>query len=440
MGRLQRILEWEISMARKNVVNSLPDIVKGYMDIEIKGTGSDVVTEVTVMLPASKSLSARALLISEMASCREMVAGEAQCDDTAALGGGLGMTRGTVNVGAAGTAMRFLTAYYAATAGTTILIDGSERMRQRPIAPLVDALRQAGAAVEYAGREGYPPLAISGRQLAPINVTMRGDVSSQFVSAMMMIAPRCGGGTLRLTTPLTSRPYVDMTAAVMEHFGARVTVHDDRIVISPNAYRPAPMVIEADWSAASYWYALTAVLPGLTVRLPGLTRDSLQGDRRVVDIMRHLGVATEVNDSVVTLTHREPQLCCSCPHAFYADLADVPDLAQTIVVTLCLLERAFRVTGLHTLRVKETDRIDALRRELAKFGYALQTGTDSIAWHGQRCPAERLPHIDTHDDHRMAMAMAVAAIVRGGAVIEHAEVVTKSYPDFWRHLAEIQPK
>lgn len=407
------------------------------MDIRIERVADGRERVATVLLPASKSLSARALLVASMAGCPQLVDGAADCDDTDALRRGLATSNGVVNVGAAGTAMRFLAAYYAATPGTNVTLDGTARMRQRPVAPLVDALLQAGADVTWGGEEDFPPLVIKGRRLQPFDVAMRGDVSSQFVSAMMMIAPLCGGGTIRLTTPLTSLPYVEMTAAVMERYGARVEVASDRVTVAGDPYRAAAMAIEADWSAASYWYALTAVVPGLTVRLPGLTTDSLQGDSRIAAIMRDLGVATDIEGGAVTLRHRRPPLCCSCPHSFYADLTDVPDLAQTVVVTLCLLERAFRITGLHTLRVKETDRLEALRTELARFGYMLRTTTDSIEWHGQRCPAERLPRIDTHDDHRMAMAMAVAAVAHGPAVIERAEVVTKSYPDFWRHLAEV---
>lgn len=407
------------------------------MDIIIGAAPQCRERTLTVMLPSSKSLSARALLIARLAGCADLVTGAAVCDDTAALERALNASHGTVDVGAAGTAMRFLTAHFAAMPGADVFLDGSPRMRQRPVAPLVDALRQAGATIDYTGTQGCPPLKIAGRRLEPFDVTMRGDVSSQFVSAMMMIAPSCGGGVIRLSSQLTSRPYVEMTAGVMSHFGARVTVGTDAITVGATPYRPAAISIEADWSAASYWYALTAVTPGLTVRLPRLTLESMQGDCRIAAIMRQLGVATSDDNGTLTLSRQAPPLRCACPHAFYADMADVPDLAQTVVVTLCLLERAFRITGLHTLRVKETDRIAAMRDEMARFGYDLQTGDDHIAWHGQRCTPDDKPCVDTHDDHRMAMAMAIAAMARGGATIRHAEVVSKSYPSFWQDLDQI---
>lgn len=396
--------------------------------------GARDVRELTVLLPSSKSLSARALLISALTEGGTMPIGIARCDDTDALRRGLEVTSGTIDVGAAGTAMRFLTAFHAVSERHDVVIDGTERMRQRPIGVLVDALRSAGCSVDYLGVEGFPPVRVKGRKLSGIDVAMRGDVSSQYVSAMMMIAPCCGGGTLRLTTTLTSRPYVEMTAALMRHYGAEVTVADDAISVGTAMYTPREYAIEPDWSAAGYWLAVAALMPGMRVTLPGLSTCSLQGDARLVQVMSSLGVTTSDNGTMVVAEHSNaPQ--CACPLAI--DLADMPDAAQTIVVTACLLGRRFNITGLGTLRIKETDRLQALCDELRKVGYILHATTDSISWDGARSEPLTTAVIDTYKDHRMAMSMSLAGLRRRGIVITDAGVVSKSYPDYWDEFARV---
>ena len=388
-----------------------------------------------VQLPLSKSLSNRTLLIAalqgdDVAQWRDAVA---QCDDTAAMLNALLSREATVNVGPAGTAMRFLTAYFAAQPGRHVVIDGSERMRQRPIAPLVDALRQAGASISYLERTGFPPLAIEGKALrttAPVEID--GSVSSQFTSALLMLAPCVGGMTLRLKGDVASRPYIDMTLRLMEQCGAVVHRHGDHeIVVEEGQYYIEPRPVEADWSAASYWLAWQALLPQSSIVLTGLDNDSLQGDRRALDLVHRLGVDAQWRNGDLELScTRKVKLA-----RFEEDFSPTPDLAQTFAVLLCLRGIPFTLTGLSTLRIKETDRIAALQTELAKLGYTLHAGNDYLEWNGAFTPKCRCVAIDTHDDHRMAMAMSLAAARFDGVIINDPGVVTKSYPLYWNQLS-----
>ena len=372
---------------------------------------------VDVNLPASKSISNRALTIAAMTDgCS--IGNIADCDDTNAMRRALltQSAQANVNIGAAGTAMRFLTAYFASQPWRSVLLDGTPRMRKRPIGELVEALRLCGADIDYYASEGYPPLWIEGRHLkADAPLRMRGNVSSQYVSAMMMVAPMMKGGlTIEIESGLTSRPYVEMTAALMRHFGAEVTVGESAIVIEGKPYSPSSLTVESDWSAASYWYEIKALCPDLDIRLNGLQSDSLQGDSRV-----DLGFCDADRDATLNI-----------------DLSSQPDIAQTIVVTACLTGRPFRIGGLHTLRIKETDRLEALRAQLAQLGFNIEIADDSIlSWDGTAGEAAAYPRILTYDDHRMAMAFAPAAIRFPSLTVLDAGVVSKSYPDYWRHLA-----
>lgn len=389
-----------------------------------------------VRLPLSKSLSNRALLIAalcpELGATRPVVA---ECDDTAAMTAALGDDTSThINVGAAGTAMRFLTAYFATREGRTVTLDGSARMRQRPIAPLVEALRQLGANIEYVGEEGFPPLRIKGENLQRgATIALNGSVSSQFVSALLMIAPSIGGMALRLTNPPVSRPYIDMTLAMMNECGASARWNGQQeIVVENKPYHHAPDHIEADWSAASYWFALQCLLPKSSIVLEGLHRDSLQGDSRVMALMDRLGVVANFDGDIVTL---------SCPKKvkiarFSNDFSDTPDLAPTFAVLLCLKGIPYRLDGLATLRLKETDRIAALQAELRKLGYRLEAGDDYLSWDGNHTITCYCAPLDTYDDHRLAMALSLTATRFPGVALHDANVVNKSYPDYWQHLQE----
>lgn len=387
-----------------------------------------------ITLPTSKSISNRALLIAALCDNKPTVVGPALCDDTAVMVEALSRQGGTINVGAAGTAMRFLTAYFATREGVTVTLDGVERMRQRPIGILVDALRSLGAHIEYLDKEGFPPLHITGSRMHGGDVVMDSSVSSQFTSAVMMILPALGGGTIHLTGNGVSMPYIHMTAAVMRDMGATVDVAGDRISIG-NGYTGNDYVVEADWSAAAPWYAMAALLPQSSLTLKGLSADSIQGDARLVELGRNLGIGSKFGADGVTLdTSHFIGCCCSS----FADMSATPDLALSWAVLLCLLERSFRMTGVRTLWHKESIRVEALRDELKKLGYVLKIeNDDAISWYGERVPVtQEPPVIDTHGDHRIAMAFAPAAVRFPGLVIRDADVVTKSYPSFWRHLRQ----
>lgn len=388
----------------------------------------------SIALPASKSISNRALVIAALCGGRPQVLHPALCDDTEVMIDALNRKGNdiSINVGAAGTAMRFLTSYFATREGVTVTLDGTERMRQRPIGPLVDALRSMGADITYLGEQGFPPLRIRGKILHGGDVAMPGGVSSQFVSAVMMILPVVGGGTIHLTGDIVSEPYIHMTAAVMRQMGGQAEITGSTISVG-SGYIGHDCHVEADWSAAAPWYALAALLPDSSLTLKGLQPDSIQGDARLAQLASQLGIATRFDSCGAMLdTSRFIGCCCSC----FADMAATPDLALSWTVLLCLLERSFRMTGVRTLRLKESDRLHALRQELLKLGYVLKIeGEDAISWYGERVPVtQELPVIDTHGDHRMAMAFAPAAVRFPGLTITDADVVSKSYPNFWRHL------
>lgn len=371
-----------------------------------------------VELPASKSISNRMLILNAL--CGGELHNVARCDDTDAMRRALATDTtasgavATVNIGAAGTAMRFLTAYYATLEGSTVILDGTERMRHRPIALLVDALRRCGADIEYAGEEGFPPLRITGRKLSASHIEIAGNVSSQYISALLMVAPLMGCRTVTLTGEIISLPYITMTLTLMRLMGVDCVMNGNNISIPADAhYVPCDFTVENDWSAASYWLEMQSLLPESRITLKGLHSESAQGDSAVAGIFSQMGGTAPI----------------------ILDLKETPDLAQTIVVTACLLGRHFHITGLRTLRIKETDRIDALCTQLRRLGYIITAGDDfSLSWNGERCAPEPEPHISTFDDHRMAMSFAPAAVLFPGIVIDDVEVVSKSYPDFWRHL------
>ena len=388
----------------------------------------------TIALPMSKSISNRALLIAALCDGEPQVLHPAWCDDTAVMVDALSRNGGDINVGAAGTAMRFLTAYFACRPGAVVTLDGMERMRQRPIGALVDALRGLGAHIDYLDKDGYPPLRITGTAMHGGDITMPGGMSSQFTSAVMMILPAIGGGSIRLTGDIVSAPYIHMTAAVMRAMGADVEITGDHIVVG-NGYTAQDYIVETDWSAAAPWYALAALLPQSGITLEGLVADSIQGDARLVELGKKLGIASRFDAHGVSLdTSHFIDCCCSA----FADMSSTPDLVPSWAVLMCLLERSFRMTGVRTLRLKESDRLEALREELSKLGYVLKIeGEDAISWYGEKVPvSQEPPVIDTHGDHRLALAFAPAAVRYPGLIIRDADVVSKSYPGYWRHLEQ----
>lgn len=392
---------------------------------------------VPVELPLSKSESNRQLIINALTTDARTLERLAICDDTEAMVNALKVESGLVNVGAAGTAMRFLTAYYACRKGADVTLDGSERMRRRPIAPLVDALKSLGADIEYAGEEGFPPLKIRGCELAGGAIEMDASVSSQYVSALLMIAPIMQNGlTLKLSGRIVSAPYIRMTLDLMAAAGVASTFDEDLgiVKVEPGKYLPGMPPVEADWSAASYWHSIAAISTQ-SVALKGLHRASLQGDSIVSKLFEVTGLQSAFDaDGNLTLT-----LTPDAGAQLRVDLSDTPDLAQTLAVACCLLSIPFAFTGLETLRIKETDRLAALQTELAKIGYVVDVvGDDTLLWRGMGFdPGEEIEPIATYDDHRMAMAFAPAAIFFPGLQINDAEVVSKSYPEFWTHLESV---
>lgn len=386
-------------------------------------------------LPASKSISNRVLLLNALCATPGRLSNLAQCDDTDAVLSALAQPDASeVNIGAAGTAMRFLTAYFATREGREVVIDGTERMRQRPIGVLVDALRQLGADIEYVEAEGYPPLKITGKRLHGGALTVSGSVSSQYITAILLIAPVIGGITLTIEGEIMSRPYIDMTLALMARYGVKAEWRENVIHVPAGEYTALDFTVEADWSAASYWWAMQAIVPQSRISLKGLEPQSLQGDSRIAELMSQMGVMGNWCGRYLDLRSNGGVGCCC---STFADLSGTPDIAQTLVVMLCLMGRPFRITGLRTLRIKETDRLEALRTELRKLGYVVKVeGDDAISWHFETTAAEASPHICTYHDHRMAMAFAPAAIRFPGLIIDDAQVVSKSYPLFWEHLRQ----
>lgn len=393
----------------------------------------------TINLPASKSISNRALLIQAMTGGKVLPDNLSDCDDTEVIIAALKEMPNVINIKAAGTAMRFMTAYLAATASGEHIITGTERMKHRPISVLVDALRHLGADIKYVNEEGYPPLRIQGTELDGGYLEVVGSVSSQYISALLMIGPMLKKGLeLKLIGEIASRPYIDLTLWTMKEFGADADWTEvDTIVVKPTPYKERKYLIENDWSGSSYWYEMLALAGDIDseIKLVGLMDGSKQGDSVVKYIFSLLGVKTEFANTTIdtptTVTLNSHR--CLLPRLDY-DFTGSPDLAQTIVVTCCLMGVHFKFTGLASLKIKETDRIEALKKELRKVGYVLKDENDNtMIWDGERCAPTYEP-IDTYEDHRMAMAFAPIALKLPQLEINHPEVVSKSYPHFWEDL------
>lgn len=397
-----------------------------------------------IVLPSSKSISNRALAIGALAGSIASITNLSDCDDTEVMLRWLAERPSTVDVGAAGTSMRFSTALLAVGQGEHV-ITGSERMKNRPIKILVDALRRLGADISYVEKEGYPPLRIVGKGgLSCGSVSLPGNVSSQYISAMMMIGPYLKDGLiLTLTDKIISRPYIEMTMSLMRQFGAKVhwdgsPSESNVIVVDPGQYVVKDFNVESDWSAASYWYEIVALSrdAGAQVLLPGLCEDSLQGDSKGRDVFTLLGVKTEYTPDGVLLSKTAMTI-----DTLEYNFVKMPDLAQTFVVTCCMLGVPFHFTGLESLKIKETDRIVALKTEMAKLGFDLEDRNDSeLLWDGKRSELSAAEYdnvaIDTYEDHRMAMAFAPVALVNGSIRINDPHVVSKSYPCYWNNLVE----
>ena len=394
--------------------------------------------QLTVKLPASKSISNRSLIISALMGGQTLPDNLSDCDDTEVIVNALRDMPEVIDIKAAGTSMRFMTAFLAATNNGCHILTGTERMKHRPIKILVDALRHLGADITYEGEEGFPPLRICGQHLEGGDLDIEGNVSSQYISALLMIGPELSKGLkMRLLGDIISRPYIDLTLWTMREYGAEAEwISVDTIEVKPKLYHTRTYFIENDWSAASYWYEMMALTPDkdAEVRLDGLMDGSKQGDSSVRYIFSLLGVRSVFasrkpgKPTTVTLKktgHRVSRL--------EFDFINAPDLAQTVVVTCCALGIHFHFTGLQTLKIKETDRIKAMKTEMAKLGYVIKDVNNSeLLWNGERCEPTG-DAIDTYDDHRMALAFAPLAMLHP-VTINHPQVVSKSYPQFWDDL------
>jgi 3-phosphoshikimate 1-carboxyvinyltransferase len=385
----------------------------------------------TITLPTSKSISNRALIVNSLAYSPYSIQNLSESDDTKVMLDVFNSNSNKFDIGAAGTSMRFLTAYLSKIVGEWELT-GSSRMKQRPIGILVDALRKLGAQIDYIENDGFPPLKITGCALNGGELELAGNISSQYISAILMIAPTVQGGlTIKLTGEVVSKPYIHLTLKLMEEFGVKCQWDGATIIVPEAAYTPVRFTIEGDWSAASYWYEMVALSTEGEITLEGLYEQSYQGDSKVAELFELLGVKTSFKNGLTTLS-KIPVTA----KQFDYDFSDQPDLAQTFAATCCMLNIPFNFAGLQTLRIKESDRIYALIDELAKLGFVLTTnGTDTLHWNGSKTTtgAEAVV-IATYKDHRMAMAFAPAALVAGTIMIDDPMVITKSYPHYYDDL------
>jgi 3-phosphoshikimate 1-carboxyvinyltransferase len=386
-----------------------------------------VLNGTAAFLPASKSISNRALIINALSGSQAVLNNLSDANDTQLMLRLVNSNDAIIDVEDAGTTMRFLTAYFGIT-GKQKALTGTHRMKERPIGLLVDALRSLGCEIKYLEKDGYPShqtLGFSGQKTDSLEI--RGDVSSQYISALMMIAPILPKGLrLRLTGKIGSRPYIEMTASLMRQFGADLSFVDDTIVVQSKKYNSSSLTVESDWSAVSYWFAFAALAEQAEIYLPRLQHDSWQGDRVITDIMVKLGVDSVFKNGLLKLTKVKEAA------SIYWDFTHCPDLAQTVAVVCAAKGITGKFTGLESLRIKETDRIAALQNELRKIGADLLE--ENNEW--TLLPSKKLPakaSFTTYKDHRMAMAFAPLATLMD-VEIDNAEVVRKSYPKFWADM------
>ena len=385
-----------------------------------------------IQLPASKSMSNRALILNALSMSPHPIRNLSDCEDTQVLIDAFNSKSNQFDIKAAGTAMRFLTAFLAGMEGEWI-IKGSKRMHERPIYPLVETLEAVGAEINYLEKEGYPPLQIKGKRLKGGEVYLSGSISSQFISALLMIAPIMENGlVMHIENEIVSKPYIHLTLSMMEKCGVQAKWDGNDIIVKPQVYNAVEFVVEPDWTAASYWYEMVSLIPGAEVTLKGLGKNSLQGDSNVTNLFGDLGVTTEFVPEGIIIRNTKKRT-----KKFFHDFVNEPDLAQTFAATCCFMGKPFLFSGIQSLKIKETDRVAALINELKKLGYLLnETEIGMLEWDGERCLPEKEPGLDTYDDHRMAMSLAPGAIVTGSLIINNPEVVSKSYPDFWDDLKQ----
>lgn len=387
----------------------------------------------SIPLPASKSISNRVLIINALSYNPYPIRNLSDSDDTQILARALFSNQTTFDIGHAGTSMRFLTAFLSKIVGEWE-ITGSERMKQRPIGILVDALKRLGAQIEYKENNGYPPLKIIGSHLKGETLQLDGSISSQFISALLLIAPTIENGLIiQLNGNITSRSYIELTLKLMARFGIRYIWKENNITIPEQQYLPGEFTVEADWSGASYWYQILSLAEMGEILLENLQLESLQGDAFIANWFRKFGIEShQKKEGVVITKARDEQ-----PNMMELDFIENPDVAQTMAC-LCVAKKIpFHFTGLKTLKIKETDRISALQNELYKFGAVLTEPSEgTLSWDGKiaETSTSKIPLIKTYHDHRMAMSFAPMALAGYSFGIEDPMVVTKSYPGFWADI------
>ena len=407
------------------------------MNLQIEGVTKQLIQE-NITISGSKSESNRLLILQQLFH-NLTIENLSDSDDTHHLQEALSNNEdGKINIGHAGTAMRFLTAYFASQKNKTVVLSGSDRMHNRPIQILVDALRSLGAEIEYIEKEGYPPLKITGQSLSKDFVEINGNVSSQYISALLLIAASLPKGlTIALVGEITSVPYIEMTLSLLSQLGIQATFEGHQIQVQPlQKSEPQTLVVESDWSSASYFYSMMALSEvGSEIQLSSYKKESLQGDSVLSEIYTHFGVTTEFLENSIML--RKTNVISSeveIPH-IELDLNKAPDIAQTIAVTCFALGVSCHLTGLHTLKIKETDRLEALKAELSKLGADITVTDDSLTLKSS-CNINADVAIETYNDHRMAMAFAPLGMKTNLQILD-AKVVTKSYRKFWEDLQQI---
>ncbi len=403
------------------------------MDIRLKKKRIKNDNNLTLNIGGSKSETNRLLLLQSLYPNLQ-IENASPSKDSEAMYRGLHSGESTIDIGDAGTAMRFLTAYYAACQNKDVILTGSARMQERPIGILVEALRQLGAAIYYSKGEGFPPLHIQGKQLEGGTLSIKANVSSQYISALLLVAPSFANGlSLHLDGEITSFPYLRMTLSLLNELGIAGTFEDNTFTIEHTpAVAPQMIVVEPDWSSASYFYSMVALSPvGTSLYMNHYKERSLQGDRIVADIYQSFGVRTIFwGDKIQLIKERE-----LLSPIFSYNLMDCPDIAQTIAVTCFGLGIECFLSGLHTLNIKETNRLEALKNELTKLNAEVHISKEEI-WVGSARKITRNISIDTYNDHRMAMAFAPLAL-KVPIIINDVEVVEKSFPDFWEQFESI---
>jgi 3-phosphoshikimate 1-carboxyvinyltransferase len=387
----------------------------------------------TIQITGSKSETNRLLILKQFYP-NLTIENVSNSDDSVLVQNALKNASNEINIGHAGTAMRFLTAYFSVKEGSEIVLTGSDRMKERPIKILVDALISLGARIEYVENEGFPPLKIKGKKLTKDIVEIEGNVSSQYISALLLIAPTLENGLkLQFKGDVTSVPYIKMTLNLLEELGIKHTWKNNEIKILPNPIiNSKTVVVESDWSSASYYYSLCALSPNSKITLSSYKKTSLQGDSVLAEIYKNFGVETTFDKNSIILSNVSKKLDSKL---LTLNLINAPDIAQTIAVTCFGLGLECFLTGLHTLKIKETDRLIALKTEIEKMGGEVEITNETLYLKSSSKIKENIS-IATYHDHRMAMAFAPLAL-KVPIVIEDAKVVSKSYPTFWKDFKKI---